>query len=235
VAAIAVLAGCTSTVDGTADRLKDAGPVRDLLTVLPDAAEVSRAVGNPLADNGSPVSGGIDVLPNGIRDDSAASPIECLGAVSPFMRVVYEGGDVRATAWQEFVNYGGGQAVSGVNAGVVAFASEGEAQRMFNEFAARWKACEGTTLTTALHDPANTVLYQQLTAVSVDGPVVSATVVNSDNQGDATFPTERAMGLAADCVVDVDVAVTAGPPAQKRAAGRAAGLVKAMLDKVNRG
>jgi hypothetical protein len=65
--------------------------------------------------------------------------------------------------------------------------------------------------------------------------VLSATVVNSDNQGDATFPTERAIGLAADCVVDVDVAVTGGTPAQQRASGRGAGLAATMQDKVNRG
>ena len=65
--------------------------------------------------------------------------------------------------------------------------------------------------------------------------MLSATVVNSDNQGDATFPTERAVGLAADCIVDVDVAVTGGTPAQHRASGRAVSLAVTMQHKVNQG
>ncbi|MCX2931011.1 sensor domain-containing protein [Mycobacterium sp. CVI_P3] len=229
---IAVLAGCSDTVGGTAVRPMPSGAPRDLAAILPSGAEVSQAAGNPLADSGAAVIGGIDVLPDGIRDDTGATPIECLGPVSPFMRVVYEGGDVRGAGWQEFSNYGGGQTVSSVDAGVVEFDSDAEAQRMFGAFVTRWKACEGTTVTTALHNSAGLELYQKITDVTVDGAVLSATVVNSDNQGDATFPTERAVGLADDCVVDVDVAVTAGTPAQQSASGRAVKLVATMRAKV---
>ncbi len=175
------------------------------------------------------------MLPNGIRDNNDANPIECLGPITPFMRVVYEGGDVRRAAWQEFSNFGGGQTVSSLDAGVVEFGSEAEAQRMFGGFVSRWKACEGKTVRSVLRSPANTELYQKITDVKVDGPVLSATVINSDNQGDATFPTERAIGLAADCVVDVDVAVTGGTPAEQRASGRAVSLATTMQDKINRG
>lgn len=134
------------------------------------------------------------MLPNGIQDNSGATPIECLGPATPFMRVVYQGGDVRRVGWQEFSNVGSGQAVSSVDAGVVEFASDTEAQRLFADFAARWKSCEGTTVRSTLPGPANTELYQKITDVRVDGPLVSATVINSDNQGDAAFPIERAIG-----------------------------------------
>ncbi|GAY17202.1 sensor domain-containing protein [Mycobacterium sp. shizuoka-1] len=225
-----VLAGCTTTVDGRAAR-DDVAPPRDLAAVLPDAAEAGQAAGNPLADHGLPEVGGINVLPNGIRDDSAADPIECLGPVTPFMRVVYEVGDVRRAAWQEFSNYGRQQTVSSVNAGVVEFSSDVEAQRMFAAFVTRWKACEGTSVRTEVHDPGGTELYQKVTDVTVDGAVLTATVLNSDNQGGAIFPTERAVGLAADCVVDVDVAVTGGTQAQQRALR----LARAMQAEVTRG
>lgn len=227
-----VLAGCATTVDGTALRDNAAGPVRELATVLPTPPEVTRAARNPLTYNGPATIGGIDSLPNGIRDDDTVSPIECLGPVSPFMRVVYERGDVRAAAWQEFSNYGDGQPVSSINAGVIEFVSDVEAQRMFSEFASRWKACEGKTVTTRLP---NAELYQKVTAVAVDGMVLSATIVNSDNAGDASFPTERAIGLATDCVIDVDVAVTGGTPAQQHPAGRAVDLTATMQEKVTRG
>ena len=72
---------------------------------------------------------------------------------------------------------------------------------------------QGTTVTTYLHNADNAELYEKITDVRVDGAVLSATVINSDNQHDAQFPTERALGVAADCIVDVDAAVTGGTPA----------------------
>ncbi|MFN8033053.1 MAG: sensor domain-containing protein [Mycobacterium sp.] len=234
--AIAVLTGCTATVGGVAVRDARTVAARNLVTILPTDAEVSDLVGNPLSDNGSrPVAGSIDVLPNGIRDNATANPIDCLGPVSPFMRIVYEKGDVRGAAWQEFSHYGGHQTVSSVDAGVVEFSSEAEAKRMFGEFVSSWKACEGTTVTTYLHNAESAELYEKINDVRVAGPILSATVINSDNQQDARFPTERAIGVAADCIVDVDVAVTDGPEPAQKPAGRAVGLVTAMLARVSRG
>jgi hypothetical protein len=230
-----VLAGCTTSVDGIAARRDPVSAVRDLAAILPSSAEAGQAAGNPLPDSELPEIGGIDILPNGIRDNADASPIECLGPVTPFMRVVYEGGDVRRVAWQEFSNFGGGQTVSSADVGVVEFGSDAEAQRMFGAFATRWKACEGKTVRSVLRSPGNTELYQKITDVKVDGSVLSATVTNSDNHGDESFPTERAIGLAADCVVDVDMAVTGGTPAQQRVSGRAVSLAAAMQHKVNQG
>ena len=231
---VVVLAGCTTTVGGSAARSAHSTAALDLAAILPSNAEVSDVSGNPLSDNGSrPTAGGIDALPNGIRDNNAANPIDCLGAVSPFMRVVYEKGEVRAAAWQTFSNYGGHQTVSSVDAGVIEFGSVAGAQKMFGDFVTRWKACQGTTVTTYLHNADNAELYEKITDVRIDGAVLSATVINSDNQHDAQFPTERALGVAADCIVDVDAAVTGGTPAQQKPAGRAVGLATAMLDRVN--
>ncbi|WP_236147285.1 sensor domain-containing protein [Mycolicibacterium sp. CH28] len=230
-----MLAGCTTTVAGTAHRDLRAAPVRDLVAVLPSSATISQAVGNRLDASQPPVAGAIDVLPNGIRDSDTASPIECLGPVSPFMRIVYEVGEVRGAAWQEFSHYGGTQTVSSADVGVIEFSSAAEAQRMFGVFVARWKSCDNTTVTTALHNATDTRLYEKITDVRLDGPLLSATVVNSDSQRDAQFPTERAVGLADDCIVDVDVAVTDGSPAQQRASGRALRVATGVLDAVNQG
>ena len=229
---IVALAGCTTTVGGGAVRGAGSAAALDLAAILPSSAEVTEIAGNPLSDNGSrPAVGGIDILPNGIRDNKAANPIDCLGAVSPFMRIVYEKGEVRGAAWQAFSNYGGHQTVSSVDAGVVEFGSEAQAQAMFGDFVSRWKACEGTTVTTYLHNADNAELYEKITDVRVDGAVLSATVINSDNQHDVEFPTERALGVASDCIVDVDAAVTDGT---RKPAGRAVKLATAMLDRVDR-
>lgn len=228
---IVALAGCSTTVGGSAVRDGRSTAARDLAAILPSSAEVSEIAGNPLSDNGArPTVGGIDVLPNGIRDSDAANPIDCLGPVSPFMRIVYANGDVRGAAWQSFSNYGGQQTVSSVDTGVVQFGSAAQAQAMFGDFVSRWKECAGTTVTTYLHNGDNTELYEKITDVRVDGAILSATVINSDSQHDAEFPTERAVGVASDCIVDVDAAVTDGT---RKPAGRAENLASAMLGRIN--
>ncbi len=227
---VPVLAACTTTIGGSA--VRGGAPALPVEQILPTVAEVSAAVGNTLDPGSFPARGGIDVLPNGIRDDSVASPIDCLGAVMPFMRVVYEKGDVRTAAWQEFSRFGAGEAVSSADAGVVGFASDAEAQRVFVAFTARWRACEGTTVTTHTRDAD---LYATITEVRVQGPILSATILTGDSRDASRFPTERALGVAEGRIVDVDVAVTGSSPADRVAAGRAVKLAEVMLEKVSRG
>jgi hypothetical protein len=222
-----MLAGCTSTVGG--DAVSAPPDARKLVPLLPNSAQVSDIMGNRLSDEGTPpFVGDLDSLPNGIRDNATANPIDCLGAVAPFMRIVYEKGAVRAAAVQTFGNFGNLAAVSSVNAGIIEFASEAEAQRMFGDFVSRWRACQGTTVTTRLPSADGAELYQQITDVRVDGAVLAATVINSNNGQDVRYPTERALGIASDCAVDIDVAVTNG-----QAGRRAVELATLMLDRVN--
>jgi len=187
-------------------------------------------VGNRLDPTGQPVLGSIDVLPNGIRGDDAVDPIECLGAITPLMRWVYEKGDVRGVAWQDFARFGEGQTVSSADTGVVRFASDAEATRMFSQFVTRWRSCEGgrVGINTGGGD-----LGLSVTDVTVAGSILSATILSGETDTDPGFPTEHAVGLSADCIVDVDVAVTAPEPAQRIATTRAVGLVRTMLDNLS--
>jgi len=233
--ASAVLSACSAAVDGSALRQHPAA----LQQVLPTAEQVEVAVGNPLDAIGEPVLGSIDVLPNGIRGDDALDPSECLGASAPRMRWVYEEGDVRAVAWQDFARFGEGQTVSSVNTGVVRFASDAEAARMFSVFVTRWRSCEGgrvginTGGAIETADTGGADLGLTVTDVAVDGPILSATILSGEGETDAGFPTEHAVGLSADCIVDVDVAVTAPEPARRVATTRARDLARAMLENLN--
>ena len=65
--------------------------------------------------------------------------------------------------------------------------------------------------------------------VTVNGPILSATVLSGESDTDPGFPTEHAVGVSADCIVDVDVAVTAPDPARRVAATRARDLARVML------
>ena len=187
-------------------------------------------MGNRLDPTGQPVVGSIDVLPNGIRGDDAVDPIECLGAITPLMRWVYEKGDVRGVAWQDFARFGEGQTVSSADTGVVRFSSDAEASRMFSQFVTRWRSCEGGRIgiNTGGGD-----LGLSVTNVTVAGPILSATILSGETATDPGFPTEHAVGLSADCIVDVDVAVTAPDPAKRIATTRAIDLVQVMLDNLN--
>lgn len=225
----AVLAtGCENKVDG--------GPVAQqalsLPQVLPSPEQVAQAVGNRLDPAGPPMVGGITLLPNGFRDAEDVSPLECLGAATPLMRVVYEKGDVRAAALQDFSRYGEGLTVSSAHTGVVEFGSEAEASRMFEDFAAQWRSCSDTRVSVQVTPRSS--LDWTVTDVRESDGILSTTVLNGESDGDPAFPTEHAVGLVANYLIDVDVAVTDGDPTRQVASGRAAQLVREIRANINR-
>lgn len=226
-AVLALLSGCSTTVDGSARRHTSAGAA--LQQLLPSADEVATAVGNPIDPAGPPHVGSIDMLPNGIRDSEGASPLDCLGAVTPLMRVVYESAGVRAVAWADFARLGHAATVSSAEAGVVQLGTDGEASRLFSRFAAQWQSCEDTTVT--MHAGAAGGLDLTVTRVRVEGPILSAIILSDGGDG-SVFPTEHAVGVTADCIVDVDVAITDPDPARRVTSGRAAEIVRLMLAKI---
>ena len=223
-----LLAGCEIRVGG--------GPVPQralsLPQVLPSADQVSEAVGNRLDPTGPPMAGGIGLLPNGFRDSNDVSPLECLGAATPLMRVVYERGDVRKVAIQDFGRYGEGLTVSSAHTGVVEFGSEAEAGRIYESFAAQWRSCADTRV--SVHVTPRSSLDWTVTDVRESDGILSATVLNGDADGDSAFPTEHAVGLVANYLIDVDVAVTDGDPDKRVASGRAAELVRLIRGNINR-
>jgi hypothetical protein len=77
------------------------------------------------------------------------------------------------------------------------------------------------------------VLRWTVTDVRAQDGVLSATILSGETEGEPAFPTEHAVGVAADCIVDVDVAVTDALASRRVAAGRAADLVRLMLENVN--
>lgn len=222
--------GCVTTVAGTPTRAgRVGGSVLPLEQVLPDATEAGAAVGNRLPPHNPALVGGIDVLPNGIRDSGGTAPIECLGVVAPAMRIVYEPGHVRAAATRDYWNYDSGVAVSSATATAIRLASAADAQRLFGSFVKQWQHCDGTTVTMYTHDSSDTELYSKPTGTRVDGPVLSSTVIAWDNHHAPPCPDERAVGVQGDVIAEAKVAD--GPRVQ--AGTRAIDLVDVMLRKVS--
>lgn len=232
--ASALCAGCTTTVAGTARPARASGgpgaQQASLVSVLPTEGEISDAVGNQLNLHGfPPQTGGIELLPNGIRTNDDASPIECVGPTGALLRLTYENSPVREAVTANFWNYDFDAAASSANVGAVRLASANDAQSLFSTFAQRWRDCQGKTVVGHTHDSANTELYSRIENVVLAGPVLSATIIVWDNHHTPESPNERAVGVKANVIVEADVAITK-PRAQ--AEERAIDVVKLMLDKV---
>jgi len=202
-------------------------PSTGLEQVLPTPDQVDAAVGNRLDPTGPAVVGSISLLPNGIRDSHDITPLDCLGPATPLMRVVFEKGDVRGVALRDFARFGAGVAVSNVHTGAVRFASDAEANRLFAAFVSQWRSCNGSAVTVHLTPTAS--LQWTVTDVRAVGGILSATILSAETSGRQAFPTEHAVGVAADCIVDVDVAVTG----RAETGTRAVDLVQLMLANTN--
>jgi hypothetical protein len=232
--AAALCAGCTSTVAGSARRAQGTGgpPAREaaLASVLPTEQEISGAAGNQLSLNGFPaLQGGIELLPDGIRTNADASPIECVGVTDALMRITYEHSPVRAAATVTFWNYDFDATATSAKVGAVRLATADDAQALFTTFTQQWRDCMGRTVDGHTHDSDDTELYSRIEDVDVSGPVLSATIMGWDNHHTPEFPNERAIGVKSNVIVEADVAVTK-PGA--RADNRAINAVKLMLDKI---
>jgi hypothetical protein len=203
-AACAVLAGCSSTpVDNAPPvvRITEAAKPsvsRPLKQVLPTSDELSATMGVGPGFTGQLVVGGADMLLQGVGE-ADATPAECVSAGYRLQKVVYAASPVREVASQSWA--GGdfnGPPLSGFF-GAVRFATADDAKGFFAASADKWSRCNGQTL--VLHQPEHGADgVSRITDVVVEPTVVSAAVLHDDGS-----TIQRALGVASDCVVDVEV------------------------------
>ena len=225
--ACAVLAGCSSTpVDGApvvhiAEAAKPSVS-RALDQVLPTVDELATILGTA-GYMGQLVKGGPEMLLQGVSE-SEATPIDCVSAGYRLEKIVYRASPVRSVASQSWV--GGdqnGPSYSGFF-GVVQFATPDDAQAFFAASADKWHRCNGQTL--VLHQPEHGADgLSRITDVGVDERIVSAVVLH-DNGSTA----QRAIGVASDCIVDVEVTNPAGDSGTSVSGG--VGVANRMLQKI---
>jgi hypothetical protein len=195
-------------------------PARALDRVLPTSDELTGLLGSA-GMMGQRVRGGPDMLLANVGE-ADATPADCVSPTYRLQRVVYQAAPVQSVASESWA--GGsfdGPPLSGFF-GVVQFSSQAAAQAFFAASADKWHRCNGQTL--VLNQPDHGAQRtSRITDVTVDGRMVSAMVMQ-----DAGSMTQRALGLAADCVVDVeisDINRLDGPQEAMRVAD-------AMIDKV---
>ncbi|QLL05845.1 sensor domain-containing protein [Mycobacterium vicinigordonae] len=229
--ALLLATACTSKVDGAPRRDQPKVGVSSipLGQIMPTDAEIRAAVGNDLQHHPTPSEGTAEILPDGIRSDADAAPFKCVGVTEPRLRAVYEKAPVRGVAYQSYWNYGLNVAATAATTSAMRLASTTEAQQLFDSFVQQWRNCSGSTVTMQVPDSGETYLYSKITDVRVGGPVLSATVISWGNRDAPQHPVERAVGVAADVIIDVQV--NDSPNAQSDT--RAIDLVKAMARKVS--
>jgi hypothetical protein len=203
--ACAVLAGCSSAPVDSAPpvvRITEAAKPsvsRPLNQVLPTGDELTTTLGVGPGFTGQLVVGGADMLLQGVGE-SEATPIECVSAGYQLQKVVYAASPVREVASQSWA--GGdlnGPPLSGFF-GAVKFATTDDAHGFFAASADKWRRCNGQTM--VLHQPEHGADgVSRITDVVVDNTVVSAVVLHDDGS-----TIQRALGVASDCVVDVEIA-----------------------------
>jgi len=223
----AVLAGCSSTpVDGApvvhiAEAAKPSVS-RALDQVLPTVNELTTILGTA-GYVGQLVKGGPEMLLQGVNE-SEATPIDCVSAGYRLEKIVYRASPVRSVASQSWV--GGdqnGPSYSGFF-GVVQFATPDDALAFFAASADKWHRCNGQTL--VLHQPEHGADgLSRITDVGIDDRIVSAVVLH-DNGSTA----QRAIGVASDCIVDVEVTNPAGDSGTSASGG--VGVANRMLQKI---
>ena len=225
--ACAVLAGCSSTpVDGApvvhiAEAAKPSVS-RALDQVLPTVDELATILGTA-GYMGQLVKGGPEMLLQGVNE-SEATPIDCVSAGYRLEKIVYRASPVRSVASQSWV--GGdqnGPSYSGFF-GVVQFATPDDAQAFFAASADKWHRCNGQTL--VLHQPEHGADgLSRITDVGVDDRIVSAVVLHDNGS-----TIQRAIGVASDCIVDVEVTNPAGDSGTSVSGG--VGVANRMLQKI---
>lgn len=226
--ACVVLAACSSATVGTAPptvRITEAAkPVvsRALDQALPTTNELATILGTA-GFMGRPVKGGPEMLLAGVRE-SEATPLDCVSAGFRLEKIVYQANSVRTVASQSWI--GGdqnGPSYSGFF-GAVQFATADDAQAFFAAAADKWHRCNGQTL--VLHQPEHGADgLNRITDVAVDNKIVSAVVLHDNGS-----TIQRALGVASDCVVDVEV--TNPPGATGGNAAGAIGVANLMLQKI---
>lgn len=224
--ACAIVAGCSAPA-GQAPSPQVAPAVKlspnpALDRALPTAEELSIMLGGD-GFMGQVVQGGAEMLLQGVGE-AEATPLDCVSTGYRLEKVVYQASPVRSVASQ---SWAGGDA-NGPTAtgffGVVEFVDADAAREFFAASADKWHRCNGQTLVLNRSDRGGQG-SSRITEVDVGDQIVSAVVMQ-----DAGSTVQRALGVAGDSVVDVEIADVAGPKAT--GARDAAAVADLMLEKI---
>ncbi len=165
------------------------------------------------------------------------TPVDCVGVTNLMENSAYQSADVKNVARETWWNAVGPSRVISVTEGVVALPSVGEASALFDKFSQQWNNCNGTTVTI---DGGAIAFSDNVTDVRVTNSVLAATLdVDTRLPGtpsNGPRPEARAIGVRANCFVEVDIAFFSSQGPEDQASGdlhtSAVDMAHVMMDKV---
>lgn len=193
---------------------------------LPTDPELSGLLGTgPNSLMSPPVEGASDILLGSVADGQAA-PAECVSSAYRLQRIVYDAEPVQSVATSTWA--GGGFDAPPVTGffSVVQMASPVAAQEFFALMTGQWRRCNGQTVSLQLPGHGADEV-SRITDVAFGQRVLSANVLHA-SAGTESPTGLRAVGLAGDCIVEVELS-DPRPSGDARAAVAVADVI---LDKI---
>lgn len=205
-----LLAGCTRSIAG------EVGPAANLKPhpllgepikqVLLDDAGLSKILTQTFTTKADlpPRFGGPEKLQSAY---GMVAPVDCVGVTTLLEKSAYQSADVKNVARETWWNAVGPSRVISVTEGVVALPSVGDASVLFDKFSEQWNNCNGTTVTI---DGGAISFSDSISDVRVANAVLAATLAVDTRFAGAPSngqrPEARAIGVRANCLVEVDIA-----------------------------
>lgn len=199
--------GCSETTSGKVVPAPNLAPRpltgSSIKQVLLDGAALSKLINQPFqtVPPYPPTFGGREKL----RDRfGALASVDCAGVAYMLQKVAYRTADVKNVADEFWRPDGTSAELSEVHEGVVSLPTASAAKALFTRFSEQWKRCDGK----ALAEPSTVFVRDIITDVRVIDSVLAATVSLEPGPGSilAAVPQARAVGVAGNCLVEVEVA-----------------------------
>jgi PknH-like extracellular domain len=223
---VLVAAACTRTVDGSVRPARGLTPrpltEQAVKAVLLDDGELANLLGQSFTSKADspPRFGGRERL-----HDVHSSPTECAGVVFQLQKSSYGSADVRTVGQETWWTVGIRNAkVINVVESVAALPTASAADAVFANFTQQWNRCNGATVTSDFG--IGYTLTSAISDVRAANSVLAATV---QTHNVATVTSAHAVGVRANCVVEVEVAFFS----DQRPGGAAVDLAHRMMDKVS--
>lgn len=124
---------------------------------------------------------------------SEVTESRCIGAISPLERHTYDGAPVIEVAYATLPE---------ATFGASALPSAEAARALFDTFVGEWSDCNGKDVVKS----GGAAVYTNAVAdVESTGEVCSAVITMSTNGSDMQIRTQRALGIAANYLIDVEI------------------------------
>lgn len=231
-----LLAGCTKVADGTvvAARGLQLGPISgaDLQKVLPSESELENVLGESIPpDPDKPqVQGDLSDMADGLASESDASPHKCVGVIAELQRSIYQDTKMTEFASDRWKQPSGSSSdLTRVTTAVIAFPSTSDANEAFDDFAKQWKECDGTLVKI----PIETDYFgDDISNVQNENSVVSADVEVTRSSNSIQWPNLRAIGVRANCLIEVELTFFGGAAAPSKFQDTAITVTRSIMDRI---